>query len=275
MSKRRPVETRLHSMCPVPPGNRNRTVAMSSVVFGTRRPRSPSAPSRKAAVRERGRAVRDHRLEGAEHLLDLEAGDEEEVAEAVRADVADHARPGARGVVAPAVRQLRVGHEVAVEVEPGVAEPADLALGHGPAREPVDRVLDVVEADEGRHALAAGGLAHPEGELGRVGERLLAVDVLARLDRPPWRPRSARRWACRRRRCRSRDRPRPRASPAPRGRSRTRPRPAPRGRGSRRRRRPAPARPAPGRRPAGRPGRPPSAPCPSSRPRRGRSAAPS
>ncbi len=127
--------------------------------------------------------VRDHGPERAEHLLDRQPRHIEKIAQEMGAQIANDAAAGALEIVAPGVLQLAVGHEVGVEVEPGIDEIADVALLDRLPGQDVHRVLDEVEADEGRDPLRLGGLLHLAGQLDRVGERLLAIDVLAAGDR--------------------------------------------------------------------------------------------
>ena len=122
-------------------------------------------------------------LQLAEHLLDAAVEQIVEVAQAMRADVSDHSGAGAADVVPPGVLQVPVGHEIANEEQAHVIDVADIAAPYRLARQDMHRVLDVVEADDGGHALLRRRFGHLPGMIELVGERFLAIDVLAGFDR--------------------------------------------------------------------------------------------
>ena len=94
------------------------------------------------------------------------------------AEVGDHAA-AARSAAAPMHRRVRTGHIVLGMDAAKVGYLADLAAGDDLARQGLDRVLQVVEADHGDGA----GLGGAGGQTARLGgghrEGLLAIDVLA------------------------------------------------------------------------------------------------
>ena len=137
----------------------------------------------KAAVADGRGMVGDDGLQLAEHLLDPPVEQIVEVAQAMRPDVSDHSGAGAAEVVPPGMRQVPVGHEIADEEQADVVDVADIAAPYRLARQDMHRVLDVVEADDGRDALLRRRLGHLPGMIDPVCERLLAIDVLAGLDR--------------------------------------------------------------------------------------------
>ena len=105
---------------------------------------------------------------------DEEAGERQDMT----AEVGDHAA-AARSAAAPVHRRVRTGHIVLGMDAAKVGYLADLAAGDDLARQGLDRVLQVVEADHGDDA----GLGGAGGQTARLGgghrQGLLAIDVLA------------------------------------------------------------------------------------------------
>ena len=104
----------------------------------------------------------------------------------VRSQVAERAGPGSLALQPPGQRERRVHQPVLEVTRAHVADPADPAVGHELAGQGQGRDAAVVEA--GHRADAPGGGPRRRGRHGlglgqRVGERLLAQHVLARLER--------------------------------------------------------------------------------------------
>ena len=98
------------------------------------------------------------------------------------ADVADHPGTGPRPVVAPREGNVPTAEEVRVEGAAVVPHGADPPFRDQFSSEALDGILDVVEPHHGRDPRLLGGRRHLERSVRVVGERLLAVDVLAGRD---------------------------------------------------------------------------------------------
>jgi hypothetical protein len=121
-----------------------------------------------------GRAVGRNRFD----LADDEPGERDDVA----AEIGNRPSATAR-IQPPGPRRCRIGH-VVLGVNPAkVPDFTDFATRDELAGKPGERILEVIEADEGGYTRRFGCRGEAKGSRGIGGQRLFAVDRLLRRNR--------------------------------------------------------------------------------------------
>ena len=145
----------------------------------------PAVPDRPVVLSGSGRSLMNVSVSGAQPG-DRLPGDVLHEVDDVRADVAEGARAGDLPAQAPEERCVRVDDPVLQVLRPDVPDGADPPLGDEPLGQADGRHATVGEAHHRADARLRGLLGRGRHGLGlgdAVGERLLAEDVLAGLER--------------------------------------------------------------------------------------------